>query len=1708
MKKRKTVFVRSVWVMLSIFFTLLFAFFTVATVVLPNISVINDVLGINLYQKVQTGDGTEDMEYFKSDFPKKNADGSIQYVTETSGDNKGYTHQVYDHKAMRANSEKVAEQTAVEGSVLLWNENDAGEPVLPLAQNAGVSVYGMGAYNYVYLGNGSGGMSLDPKEGSLSVALRNKGIAVNSRLNTTYLSLLNKYGRKLGNYGADKNYLPWFSVNEAPWSEVEAVTNESIASYNDAAIMVVSRTAGEDYDISTAEPPENATDGNGNKIDKEVYLDGRNNYLELTREEGEILEQLNQLKQQGKLKSIVLLLNTANPMQFANIVKEQYGVDACVWVGMGGTMSYVQLADVLAGHDEYVVSGHATDTLVYDSFSAPSYANFGDFDWTNLSELSGKLPDFDKEYGAYYQTHNYKYMIYQEGVYVGYRYYETRYEDYVLGSGNVGDYDYSETVAFPFGYGSSYTEFTHSDYNVVETDDAYQVSMKITNVGEKYAGKDVLQVYMQRPYTEHDKQFGIEKPAVELVGFAKTDLLAPNGGNQTLTVTIDKENMRTYDAYDQKTYILEAGDYYIAAGTDAHDALNNILAVKATSEQKTRMDAEGDAQFVYKDTVAADDYEIYSVSEESGEEVKITNRFDDADINLYEGAGDQKVTYLSRSDWTGTFPTEAYKLACATDKMIEDMQYGTDEVVAPKEGDEMPVYGKVTAPEGELTLAMMIELDYGDEKWQDLLNQMTLDEQQILCSYGLLTMAGAESVAAPGSKATDGPGGVKNNNPEAGQQFGFPSPVVMAQTWDTDLIEDLGVAFAHEGLHLGIYVFYAPGANIHRSPYSGRNWEYYSEDGVLSGSILCAEIKGMQSKGIMVMTKHFAFNDQERNRYGVATFFNEQSAREIYLRPFEIAVREGDMNGVMSSFNRVGCTWAGAHKGLLTDVLRNEWGFVGIVETDSCTGNTYHMGTKYAKAEGLLAGNDLWMYSQKDANYFGDWEDNPTVMLALREACHRILYTQLHSAAMNGMSTSTRIIKIMPWYQVLLLALAIVFGVLALAAITLAVLSFVFASEKYKNYMEAKAAAAERAKAEAAHSVRRTGGNVVMSSDGDGYSAPSDGGSDGGDGFGKSWLTPKRKKIIAIVVAAVAVVAIVLVSVLVPLNCNGEPASPETHVCEHKCEICGKCTDPDCDDPVCADKCPGHEPAAHECESVCPECGKCLDLQCEDPACAEKCNDGRTAYIFEAEDSEIKDGTASYAKYNIRTDNGRTYVADLNQNYGATLTFTIIAEEATTASLGITITRRNIDTVFTDKFSVSVNGGRDLVRPVTIPAYADQWAASSFMDFNLGCIDLNAGENTIIFTVATPGDMSGYNFDRITLYSEKALSAPHVCDSVCPICGKCTDLECDDPVCAEKCPGHENIVTLDGVTQSKWGIGMKGGNPALPNKSGNVVGNLSENLGASLTFEFTAAEAGKAQLIAAVTTRDKEYKFTDVFTVNVNDGEALVSEAMIPTTGSNEWYTTTEVSLGEIDVVKGVNKVVFTVATASSAMGVNFGYMKVEGATGFVLSSHVCDSVCEDCGKCTDATCEGLGCEEKCEDYVSVTYKGTEATLGEGKNGTAKPETIRDGLMGNISGNTGATLTYTYTAASAGTVSLYVGVTQRNVELTFKDEMTVTVNGEEFAISDSVKVPALSTNNWYDCIKIDLGDITVNEGANTIIFTVTESTMGFNFGYVMFVAAK
>ena len=1861
MNSPKKIFARSVWVMLAIFFALLTVFIAVGTSIMAeNSAVINSILGIDTYKKIQLETaGEEDMEYFKSDYIKYNADGTPMTQTDVDEEGGKYTHQVYDDIAMREASEKVAEQTAVEGTVLLWNDETAsGKKALPLSADAGVSVFGVNQNKYVLLGNGSGSMSLDPVDGSLHNALRNKDVAVNSKLNTTYLQLLGekegdsaKYGVRTWNDDKSTNYACHFKVGEVPYDRISDVTNETIENYGDAAIMVVSRVAGEDYDIS-----ENIGD---------EAADGSNNHLELTAEEADVLAALNTLKSEGKVKSIILLMNTANPLQFGELLgeegREKYGVDACLWVGEGGTMSYVQIADVLTDTGGYVLSGRTTDTLLYNNMSAPSYANFGDYTWTEY----GDVPDISKEYGEYYQTHNLKYVVYQEGVYVGYRYYETRYEDYVLGTagagGNAGatdgnGWDYSEEVAFPFGYGLGYTEFSYSDVTFSESDKAITVSVTVTNAGSTYSGKDVVQVYMQRP---NAGRMGVEVPAIELVGFAKTNVLAP-GADQTVTVTVDKENMRTYDAYGEGTYILERGDYYFSFGTNAHDALNNVLAVKATDEQKTRMDGAGNAAYVYKINVAAADTEIYSVSEESEKEVKIENRLSDADLNLYEGTkDDQSITYLSRSDWNGTYPTSAVSLKCTDETMVRDMQYGHEPEV--KEGDEMPVYGTVTAPEGELTLAMFIDLEYDDPKWEDLLNQMTFKEQQWLCSYGLLKMAGATSVAAPGAKAIDGPGGVKNNNPVAGQQFGFPSPVVMAQTWDTALIEKLGVAFAHEALHVGIAVLYAPGANIHRSLYSGRNWEYYSEDGFLSGKILSAEVTGLQSKGIMVMTKHFAFNDQERNRYGVATFFNEQSAREIYLRPFEIAVREGNMNGVMSSFNRIGCTWAGAHKGLLTDILRDEWNFIGMVETDSCTGNTFHMGDKWAKAEGLVAGNDLWMANGSET-YFEDSKDNPTVMLALRKACHRILYNQLHSFAMNGVSTSTRIIKITPWWQIALTSAAVTMGVITLACVVMAVLSFIFASEKYNAWLRASAAKkAEKAAAEAearkAAAYSRAGGNAGGAS----------GGADGESGDEppkkKSWFARHRK--LLILIGSVVIAVIVIVAIVVPVTtCGGaaaQPAptptpepepTPEVHVCENKCPVCGGCLDAECEDPVCATKCgagkeahvfeaedaeiadgaatyagyniitsgdrtyignlnqntgatvtftvnaeeaatvslvvtvnrrfaetvftekfgvsvnngrdldrPTIVPAyadqwadesfmdfnlgcidlvagentirftvlttgdlsgynfdkitllsdvavtePHECTSVCPICGGCLDSECEHPVCATKCGAGKEAHVFEAEDAEIADGAATYAGYNIITSGDRTYIGNLNQNTGATVTFTVNAEEAATVSLVVTVNRRFAETVFTEKFGVSVNNGRDLDRPTIVPAYADQWADESFMDFNLGCIDLVAGENTIRFTVLTTGDLSGYNFDKITLLSDVAVTEPHECTSVCPICGGCLDSECEHPVCATKCGAGKDAYVFEAEdAEIADGPAPYAGYGIINSGDRTYIGNLNQNTGATVTFTVNAEEAAIVSLVVTVNRRFAETVFTEKFGVSVNNGRDLDRPTIVPAY-ADQWADESfmDFNLGCIDLVAGENTIRFTVLTTDDLSGYNFDKITLLSDVA-VTEPHECTSVCTICGGCMDAECSDPACETKCpgHDMQSLEIIGDKSEYGAGSIGypiQAPDAGAPEGLVGKLSVNVGASLTFRFKAATGGTAKLVANVTTRYKELNFTDFMSVEVNGAQY--ETSAKVPSDGSDHWTVPTAVELGEIELTAGEVTEVkFTVItpDDQISFNF---------
>lgn len=1002
----KKLFKRSVWTLLTVFFALIMAIVIVASyVVLPFSFWIDDFFDVTRYVLVDDGDSeNQDTQYFKSDYAVKDENGNLVLTTNEQGLKK----QTFDNIAMREHSEDVAERVVEEGSVLLWNKNNA----LPLEKGAKISNFGVTSTDWNCIGVGSGGVSLNTKP-ELKSVFESRGLQIND----TLISAL-KTGARLG-YG-----ISLYDVKEMPWNKYSASAVNSISSYGDAAVFTVSRYLGEGGDASN-----------------HVTTSDDGYYLSFSRDECSVIEGLLQLRQEGKIKKIILVINSANAMSL-NYIKN-YDIDACLWVGYGGTASLDGLADLLVGNAN--PSGHLTDTWVYDAMSVPANQNFGNF---TFSEMIDGVPESGKVSNEKINA----FVVYKEGIYVGYRYYETRYEDTVLGGRKAdstagvkagsGNWSYGDEVAYTFGYGASYTTFEYSDYSVKKSGTDYEITMTIKNTGD-VAGKEVMQIYLQKPYTEYDVKNHVEKSAVELVGFEKTKLLE-SGESQTLTVTVSEYEFKSYDSYGAGTYILEKGDYYLAAGKDAHDALNNILAAKGYTAANG-MDADGDKNLSYKITYSNDDFETYSVSPFTG--AKIENQFDNADINRYDGMAGQSVTYLSRSNWEATYPTGTM-LACNTEIIAKDLSYERD--VENNPDDEMPIYDTVTSKYGKLSLIQLMDVPYNDPLWDDLLNQMTFEEQVDFvksCAGG-----GAGSIAAPGDKQGDGPCGLDRGSlSDLDSRMAFPCNAIVASTFNKELAEELGEAFGNEMLHYGYTALYGLTANIHRSAFCGRNYEYYSEDGFLSGAITSAESKGLRNKGIMLFTKHFALNDMETNRQGVTTWANEQSIREIYLKAFETGITDGYTNGLMTSFNRIGAVWSGLHKGLLTNVLRGEWGFIGITITDACGTLPYMGGTDSIHAAGLIAGQDAWM-GNMTSTALDQYKDNATVCLALRETAHRIAYTQLHSASMNGVSSNTHVEYVTPAWEKAIVAAEIASGVLAALCLGMtAVCWILWYKEKRRN---------------------------------------------------------------------------------------------------------------------------------------------------------------------------------------------------------------------------------------------------------------------------------------------------------------------------------------------------------------------------------------------------------------------------------------------------------------------------------------------------------------------------------------------------------------------------------------------------------------------------------------------------------------------------------
>lgn len=892
---------------------------------------------------------------------------------------------------------QLVKQVEAEGAALLTNENQA----LPLAEGAKVSLFSTSSVNIVYGGTGSANVDTT-KCDDLKTALEKEGFEVNETLWDFYLTGdAAEYTR--GNAGAvvkdsaqeqAKQEAAEDSgsslmgngevVVEAPWDLYSDKVLSSVEEYGDAAIVVLSRIGGEGADA----------------VFDKTLGDGTN-YLALDQNERDMLSGIKALKDEGKVDRIIVLINTSNALQVDFLKDNEYGVDAALWIGGVGATGLNAVAEILDG--KVNPSGSLVDTYCYDNYSSPAMQNFVPVQYDGDLILIPTQAD--------------TYMVYQEGIYVGYKYYETRYEDYVLGQGNAGAYSYGDDVAFPFGYGLSYTTFEYSDMTLSydANSQTYSIKVKVTNTGD-VAGKETVQIYVSSPYTQYDIDNKVEKASVSLVGFDKTQILEP-GASEVLTIDVDGDYVASYDAYGEGTYILDAGDYYFTAATDAHDAVNNVLAAKGQTPASTqgRMDADGKAALVCKWNNPQLDTTTYAVSDAG---VEIKNQLDSSDPNRNEEVG-QTVTFLTRNDWEGTMPSLEKTVKIALNEYLTKGLQGVQYDPADYETVDMPTLGA----DNGLKLYDMIGLDYDDPKWDDLLDQLTYDEMVSLIGDAFHWHMPVESVQAPGTRDENGPQGL--TVALFGSKLGvettaLTSEDVLAATFNKDLVYKIGNIVGNDCLEAKVTFLYGPGANTHRTPYGGRNFEYYSEDSFLSSEMGRYETKGIEEKGVYVLFKHFALNDSEQDRIGLGVWLTEQSAREIYLRAFQGALEDsqGSGNGVMMAYTRWGTCWSGSNAGLLKGIMKGEWNCNGMQITD----NILPDAAALAKGiDGVMGGTttydsmmSFYIINKGQDGSLANYEDDPVAVAAMKEACHQNLYAIANSQAMNGIGKDTVVKAVTP----------------------------------------------------------------------------------------------------------------------------------------------------------------------------------------------------------------------------------------------------------------------------------------------------------------------------------------------------------------------------------------------------------------------------------------------------------------------------------------------------------------------------------------------------------------------------------------------------------------------------------------------------------------------------------------------------------------------
>lgn len=852
---------------------------------------------------------------------------------------------------------ELCEDIADEGIVLLENKNNT----LPLAEGTKLNVFGWSSTNPVYGGTGSGSLSDSYPTVSLLEGLENAGFEVNQELVDFYTEY--RADRPMvGMWGQD------WTIPEPTVDECEAAgVFESAKEYSDKAVVVIARSGGEGADLPTSLDPEvedtfNAEGGmfgasglrySENKDD----LDASKHFLELTNRERAMLERVT-----SEYEDVVVVVNAANAMELG-FVEEYDSISSVLWCPGTGQSGFNSLGSILAG--EINPSAKTSDTFVRDLTATPTFNNFGNFKYDNMSE-------FDTSEGGA------SFVNYTDGIYVGYRFWETAAEE--------GFIDYDDAVQYPFGYGLSYTTFEQEMGDLNVSDGNISVDVTITNTGD-VAGKDVAEIYYNPPYTNG----GIEKASVNLIGFAKTGILEP-GQSETVTIEFTAEEMASYDDINAKAYVLEAGDYEISLRTDSH----TVVGTKIYTVDETVTYGESNPR--------------------STDEVAATNLFDEA-------RGD--VTYLSRADGFANYDEAT---AAPTNFTMSDEVKATfynnsnyDPTAYNDDADEMPT----TGAKNGLTLADLRGVDYDDPQWDELLDQLTIEDMDGMIALGGYQTLAAGSVGKVQTVDCDGPASINNNFSGQGS-IGFPAGVMISNTWNTELAEAFGESIGTMADEMGVSGWYAPAMNMHRSAFGGRNFEYYSEDPVLSGDIACAAVIGAESKGVYAYLKHFALNDQETNRNAqLCTWFNEQSAREIYLKPFEICVKEGGAKAVMSAFNFYGTEPAGASSIMLNDVLRGEWGFRGFALTD------YYGVYGYQDADRMVRnGNDCMLVAyDTETNHMTDTESATSVQ-AMRQACKNIMYTVVNSRAYDPENLDT---GLMSWQ----IAAIVIDVVLAAALIAL-----------------------------------------------------------------------------------------------------------------------------------------------------------------------------------------------------------------------------------------------------------------------------------------------------------------------------------------------------------------------------------------------------------------------------------------------------------------------------------------------------------------------------------------------------------------------------------------------------------------------------------------------------------------------------------------------